>query len=65
LLASIVAANFLRDLVKASIKSAKLGSSNSHNVVRACMKGLLNQLSPKNIFSLRGKKKSEITENKI
>ena len=42
-----------------------LGSSNSHNVVRACMKGLLNQLSPKNIFSLRGKKKSEITENKI
>jgi len=29
------------------------------------VKGLLNQLSPKNIFSLRGKKKSEITENKI
>ena len=47
------------------IVAKSLGSSNSHNVVRACMKGLLNQLSPKNIFSLRGKKKSEITENKI
>ena len=38
------------------IVAKSLGSSNSHNVVRACMKGLLNQLSPKNIFSLRGKK---------
>ena len=47
------------------IVAKSLGSSNSHNVVRACMKGLLNQLSPKNIFYLRGKKKSEITENKI
>ena len=47
------------------IVAKSLGSSNSHNVVRACMKGLLNQLSPKNILSLRGKKKSEITENKI
>ena len=47
------------------IVAKSLGSSNSHNLVRACMKGLLNQLSPKNIFSLRGKKKSEITENKI
>ena len=47
------------------IVAKSLGSSNSHNVVRACMKGLMNQLSPKNIFSLRGKKKSEITENKI
>jgi hypothetical protein len=47
------------------IVAKSLGSSNSHNVVRACMKGLLNQLSPKNIFSLRGKKKYEITENKI
>ncbi len=37
------------------IVAKSLGSSNSHNVVRACMKGLLNQLSPK-IFFLRGKK---------
>ena len=43
------------------IVAKSLGSSNSHNVVRACMKGLLNQLSPKKIFSLRGKKKSETT----
>ena len=47
------------------IVAKSLGSSNSHNVFRACIKGLLNQLSPKNIFSLRGKKKPEITENKI
>ena len=47
------------------IVAKSLGSSNSHNVVRACMKGLLKQLWPKNILSLRGKKKSEITENKI
>ncbi len=47
------------------IVAKSLGSPNSHNVVRACMKGLSNQLSPKDIFYLRGKKKSEITENKI
>ena len=39
------------------IVAKSLGSPNSHNVVRACMKGLSNQLSPKNIFYLRGKKK--------
>ena len=46
------------------IVAKSLGSSNSHNVVRACMKGLLNQLSPKNISFLRGKKISEITEKR-
>ena len=34
------------------------------NVVRACMEGLVNQLSPKNISILRGKKISEITEKR-
>ena len=43
------------------IVAKSLGSSNSHNVVRACIKGLLNQLSPKSISILRSKKISEIT----
>ena len=42
------------------IVAKSLGSSNPHNVVRACVKGLLNQSSPKDISSLRGKKISEI-----
>ena len=46
------------------IVAKSLGSSNSHNVVRACVKGLLNQLSPKNVSFLRGKTISEITEKR-
>ena len=46
------------------IVAKSLGSSNAHNVVRACMEGLLNQLSPKNVSLLRGKKISEITEKR-
>ncbi len=46
------------------IVAKSLGSSNPHNVVRACMKGLLNQSSPKNISVLRGKKISEIIEKR-
>ena len=42
------------------IVAKSLGSSNPHNVVRACMKGLLSQSSPKNISMLRGKNISEI-----
>ena len=38
------------------IVAKSLGSSNPHNVVRACMKALLNQYSPKSISFLRGKK---------
>ena len=38
------------------IVAKSLGSSNPHNVVRACIEGLMKQSSPKNIFSLRGKK---------
>ena len=43
------------------IVAKSLGSSNSHNVVRACMKGLRSQFSPKSIAYLRGKKISETT----
>ena len=42
------------------IVAKSLGSSNPHNVVRACIEGLMNQTSPKNISFLRGKKISEI-----
>ena len=38
------------------IVTKSLGSANPHNVVRACVNGLLNQFSPKDIFSTRGKK---------
>ena len=46
------------------IVTKSLGSSNPHNVVRACIEGLMNQSSPKNISFLRGKKISEITEKR-
>jgi len=46
------------------IVAKSLGSSNSHNVVRACMKGLMNQLSPKNVSFLRGKTISKIIEKR-
>ena len=46
------------------IVAKSLGSSNSHNVVRACTNGLLSQLSPKNISFLRNKKISEIIEKR-
>tara|TARA_B000000460_G_C21198191_1_gene256953 strand:- start:21 stop:518 length:498 start_codon:yes stop_codon:yes gene_type:complete len=49
----------IKDIVAKSI-----GSSNPHNLVRACMKGLLSQSSPKNISFLRGKKISEIIEKR-
>ena len=46
------------------IVAKSLGSSNPHNVVRACMMGLQKQTSPKNISILRGKKISEIVEKR-
>ncbi len=46
------------------IVAKSLGSSNPHNVVRACMKALMSQTSPKNISFLRGKKISEIVEKR-
>jgi small subunit ribosomal protein S5 len=49
----------IRDIVAKS-----LGSSNPHNVIKACVKALLNQSSPKHISVLRGKKISEIIEKR-
>ena len=49
----------IRDIVAKS-----MGSSNPINVLRACIKGLKSQNSPKSISILRGKKISEITKKK-
>ena len=46
------------------IVAKSMGSSNPINVLRACIKGLKNQNSPKFIASLRGKKIAEITKRK-
>ena len=46
------------------VVAKSLGSSNPINVLRACIKGLRNQQSPKSIAQLRGKNISEITKNK-
>jgi len=46
------------------IVAKSLGSSNPMNVVRACMKALKNQRSPKMIAQLRGKTIAEITKMK-
>jgi len=49
----------IKDLVAKS-----LGSANPHNVIRACLKALTKQNSPKNISILRNKKISEIIEKR-
>ena len=46
------------------IVAKSLGSSNPTNVLRACIKGLKNQKSPKYIANLRGKNIAEITKKK-
>ena len=46
------------------IVAKSLGSSNPINVLRACIKGLRNQNSPKHIANIRGKKIAEITKQK-
>jgi small subunit ribosomal protein S5 len=46
------------------VVAKSLGSSNPINVLRACIKGLKNQQTPKSIAQLRGKNISEITKNK-
>ena len=46
------------------IVAKSLGTSNPINVLRACIKGLKSQNSPKKIAQLRGKKISEITKQK-
>ncbi len=49
----------IKDIVAKSI-----GSSNAHNVVRATMKALLKQNSPKHLSTIRNKKISEIIEKR-
>ena len=49
----------IRDIVAKS-----LGTANPHNVIRACIKALSKQNSPKNISNLRNKKISEIIEKR-
>ena len=46
------------------IVAKSLGTANPHNVIRACLKALLKQNSPKNISTLRNKKISEIIEKR-
>jgi len=46
------------------VVAKSLGSSNSLNVLRACIKGLRSQISPKYIANIRGKKISEIIKLK-
>tara|TARA_B100001123_G_C15201837_1_gene983707 strand:- start:67 stop:570 length:504 start_codon:yes stop_codon:yes gene_type:complete len=46
------------------IVAKSLGSSNPANVLRACLKGLKNQNSPKSISQIRGKTIAEITKNR-
>ena len=46
------------------VVAKSLGSSNPINVLRACIKGLKSQTSPKLIAKLRGKNISEITKKK-
>ena len=49
----------VRDIVAKS-----MGTSNAHNVIRATMKALLKQNSPKQISVIRNKKISEIVEKR-
>ena len=46
------------------IVAKSLGSANPHNVLKACIKGLKSQSSPKFISSLRGKKISEVVSKR-
>ena len=46
------------------IVAKSLGTANPHNVIRACMKALGKQNSPKNISLIRNKKISEIIEKR-
>ena len=46
------------------IVAKSMGSSNPINVLRACIKGLKNQNSPKFIASLRGKKIAGVTKQR-
>ncbi len=46
------------------IVAKSLGSANPHNVLKACIKGLTSQSSPKIMAAIRGKKISEIVQKR-
>jgi len=46
------------------IVAKSMGTANPHNVIRACLKALKNQHSPKHISIIRSKKISEIIEKR-
>ena len=46
------------------IVAKSLGTANPHNVIRACMKALTKQVTPKSISNIRNKKISEIIEKR-
>ena len=46
------------------IVAKSLGTANPHNVIRACMKALQKQTSPKQVSNLRSKKISEVIEKR-
>ena len=46
------------------IVAKSLGSSNPHNIINACLKGLKKQSSPKQVSENRGKKVSDIVKSK-
>jgi len=46
------------------VVAKSLGSANPHNVLKACLKGLSTQISPKSLSAIRGKKISEIVLNR-
>ena len=46
------------------IVAKSMGTANPHNVIRACLKALKNQHSPKHISIIRSKKISEVIEKR-
>ena len=44
------------------IVAKSLGSANPHNLLKACVQGLLSQSSPKILSAIRGKKISDIIQ---
>ena len=46
------------------IVAKSMGTANPHNVIRACLKALSNQHSPKHISTIRNKKISELVEKR-
>ena len=46
------------------IVAKSMGTSNAHNVIRATIKALMSQNSPKQISTIRNKKISEIVEKR-